>query len=135
MPVVLSFDALYLTGVLPIDEQHRRFVELINRMSALTAEDLPGEHGRAVVDELVAYAKAHFASEEALMRQHGYPQVAAHVKEHTQLATALGQQTTALFAGQVTKAVVVMFLWNWLVAHTNLEDKELGTFLRAKGVA
>jgi hemerythrin len=132
--IQIRWEDIYVTGIQGVDEQHRHFVELINRMSTTSDAEMQSETGKALAAELLDYADLHFASEEALMRQHDYPDVDSHVEEHRTLAAEATDKAIALAGGRVTRAALVMFLWNWLVAHTNLADKALGSFLRERGV-
>ena len=43
-----------------------------------------------IVSRLAAWSKAHFASEELLMRLHAYPEADVHADAHRRLAGALG---------------------------------------------
>jgi hemerythrin len=134
MPVSIQWESIYVTGIQAMDDQHRHFVDLINQMSAYTDAEIRSEKGRRLVLGILDYAGVHFAAEEALMRQHHYPDIDAHIKEHRVLTEAAATKTVALAAGNEPRAAMVMFLWNWLVSHTNLEDKALGKFLVEQGV-
>jgi len=133
MSISIKWEDIYVTGVRAIDEQHRHFVDLINRMSTCTDAGIRSEDGRELVVEILNYAGMHFGMEEALMLKHRYPDSDAHAREHRTLEATLANKTVALASGAEPRAGVVMFLWNWLVAHTNLEDKALGQFLVKHG--
>lgn len=68
------------TGIEVIDSQHKRIVDMINRL------DLAQAQGQAVVgkviEELVDYTVSHFAFEESLMESAGYQFSRAHKRIH-----------------------------------------------------
>ena len=134
MSISIKWEDIYQTGIESIDDQHRHFVDLINRMSACTDADIPSPAGQALALEILDYAKMHFATEEALMRKHHYRDIDAHAKEHQNLMALAATKAVALAAGNEPRTATVMFLWNWLVSHTHLEDKALGKFLTGQGV-
>src|SRR5258708_32407381 len=75
MPVMEWSDALVLDrGVM--DETHRDFIELLNRLA-----DAPEEAILAVLDEFIGHTQAHFAQEQRWMEQMTYPPLARHVRE------------------------------------------------------
>ena len=133
MSISIKWEDIYVTGVRAIDEQHRHFVDLINRMSACTDADIRAESGRKLVVEILDYAGMHFAMEEGLMRQYHYPDIDAHAHEHRNLEATLAGKAVGLASGAEPRTSAVIFLWNWLVGHTNLEDKALGKFLLKHG--
>jgi len=134
MPKSIQWERIYVTGIQTMDDQHRHFVDLINRMSACTDADVNTPLGRDLVRDLLDYAGMHFATEEALMRQYRYPNMAAHAQEHRDLTASTVGKAVALTVGTESRAALVMLLWNWLVSHTNLDDKALGIFLLEQGV-
>jgi len=134
MSISIKWEDIYVTGIRDIDEQHRHFVDLINRMSACTDADIRSEAGRKLVVEILNYAGMHFAMEEGLMVTHRYPDRDAHAREHRTLEATLANKAVALASGAEPRSSAVMFLWNWLVAHTNLEDKSLSKHLFKHGV-
>jgi len=86
-----------------LDEEHARLLELFNFVQAqgnLRREaDLP-ELNR-VIGELIDYAVAHFAREEQLMAEVGYPDLAAHALLHEDLRTDLFAVLRPLVAGEI----------------------------------
>ena len=134
MSISIKWEDIYVTGIRIIDEQHRHFVDLINRMSACTDADVRAEPGRKLVIEILNYAGMHFAMEEKLMAAHHYPDSEAHAREHRTLEATLSDKAVALASGAEPRSSAVMFLWTWLVSHTNLEDKLLSAHLCKHGV-
>jgi hemerythrin-like metal-binding protein len=53
------------------------------------------------LNSLVSYTRAHFASEERIMQQSGYPDIAVHKKEHEALAEKVVEFQRDFDAGRV----------------------------------
>ena len=63
-------------GIDVIDQQHRR-IEMLNHLHVAQASMRRAAVGE-VIDEVVDYTMSHFAFEEELMEEAGYPFCAAH---------------------------------------------------------
>jgi len=71
-------------GVDRIDDDHR---ELMRIMGEIKTAAKDGDHQRCsdLLSELIESAKEHFAGEEAILRDAGYPQLEEHIKYHEKL--------------------------------------------------
>ncbi len=91
----------YELGIEDIDLQHHYFANLILRL----ARDFDAHSDAALrlgmLEELNAYARFHFTSEENLMQRAGYPGLAAHRALHHRLLDELSARTTSLFVRDV----------------------------------
>ena len=122
------------TDIRSIDDQHHQFVDLTNRFQDLAnGDDVKLRDG--VLKELKAYATFHFQSEENLMLQYDYPARERHAVEHRRLLAALEVHIDDVMAARSPPAKLILFLWKWLINHTNVEDKPLGVHLRARGAS
>lgn len=68
-------------GIDVIDQQHRRIIEMLNHLHVAQASMQRAAVGE-VIDEVVDYTMSHFAFEEELMEEAGYPFCAAHKRVH-----------------------------------------------------
>ena len=114
----------YSVQIPEIDAQHKRLVEIINRLQDAM---LQGQ-GRTVIDsvlrDLEEYTRYHFTAEEDLMRRHAYPKLLAHEAQHHGLVEKLSRFRADFRAGSITMSVTVMeFLRDWLTHHIMREDK------------
>src|SRR5271167_4548385 len=76
----------WIVGVQEIDAQHKNLVSLLNKLHQAMTQGEGKDALGSILDSLVSYTKAHFAAEERLMQQSGYPDFIAHKREHTSLA-------------------------------------------------
>jgi len=132
---LITWSAQMSVGIAKIDEEHQRLITLLNalhaRMMAGRGDEVVGD----VLDQLVSYAKTHFATEEALFRSHGYPQAAAHKKEHDDLTAKAVELQIAVSGGKAFLTLPTMtFLKDWLTNHIMKMDMAYRPFFAAKGI-
>lgn len=122
----------YAVGVAEIDTQHR---ELLNRMGQLAEAILAEEPtvAREALGFLADYALSHFKTEEALMRQHHYPFIDEHLRQHRTFADYFGKLRAEVESGQHHPLYltfrVQLLLVDWLINHTSQSDRHLARFL------
>ena len=113
-----------------IDAQHQRLLELAE---AVVEPLFSSREHRPAIEPLAAlidFARAHFAFEENLMRERGYPDVDNHARFHGSLLAELDGSLTKVRAGShTTPAGLISFLWNWLVLHVDGTDRPLVEWL------
>lgn len=120
----MPMDAKFVLGLAEMDSQHRCFFVLLEDVEAACAEH-QDEGIPILVGELIRYAVFHFASEEALMAAYNYPGE-AHKAQHAKLLA----QVQALRAQEPPQpSSLRLFLYNWIVNHIQLVDRELATFV------
>ena len=125
----------YSIGIASIDVQHRKIVDLLNRLHVAMHEG----HGKDVLgsifEELIAYTKTHFATEERYFSAFKYPDAAAHVAEHTALTSKALTLREDFKGGKIVLTGDVLdFLKDWLKHHIGGSDKNYSAFLIGKGV-
>ena len=109
------------SGLADIDVQHRYIFALIQRIVDLQVGTMNSQD-RFILEEIVRFARCHFACEERLMAAYEYPDSAKHVAEHAQLVLELKKYQES---ETVDPHRLSLFLCNWIVAHTLQEDREL----------
>ena len=118
-----------------IDDDHKGLIAIIN-----AAEDVINGSGsrrdlERVLERLEQYTREHFAREEALQRQVGYPFHEAHVLEHKNLIRTLneirGRVSGAKDAYSYEKVLqgLVDLLEDWLMNHVMLHDLRMRAFI------
>lgn len=122
-------------GIRSIDEQHRQMVALVNALNDAIAHNRHWEEVKAKLEELLHFTATHFAHEENLMRDHGFPHLKQHEAEHQALlahATNLLNKITP--TRPVRVAIASAYLTDWAEHHILHADKEVGQFLTDKGM-
>jgi hemerythrin-like metal-binding protein len=122
------WDTCFETGFALVDDQHRRLVDIVNRLGdVLIAGSATDTAMAAVFGELASYAQRHFADEESLMVQAGLDQrhVAAHRQHHAQFVA----QLVSMWRGraELGNAADVLhgYLSSWLTFHILEEDQAM----------
>jgi hemerythrin len=122
----------YSVGIQQIDDQHKRLVELVNDLYEAMTAGRGSEVLGTVFNNLLVYTRTHFAEEETLMQQCGFPGFSEHKQLHerlTQQVIDLGEQFRD---GRNSLTVpVATFLKDWLVKHIQGTDKKYVPFLKS----
>jgi hemerythrin len=121
-------------GVAELDEQHQGLVALLNRLH----EKMMSGQGLAVLDavlgELLRYAEVHFAAEERLFEQHGYPEALAHQAEHHAFTARVRELQAEVAAGKRFVSLPTLnFLRDWLADHVMRVDMAYKSFFAGRG--
>ena len=118
-------------GVPVIDADHRALIEILNRLHFMIRAGDEQREVAAVLRELIDYVRCHFAREEALMRQCGYPGLDRHVARHRDLAAALSAWDDHYRADPDRFDAVGFydFVADWLVVHVLEDDMKLRPYL------
>jgi len=122
-------------GVLQIDIQHQLLFEKFHAFQAAHQqhETSPEELYR-LFWFLQAYAQTHFAEEEELMRQIGFPGYQEHRSRHLGFTARIQKFNDQLRAEGFTQPIVTDlagFINCWLVDHITTMDLAIGRFLAA----
>jgi hemerythrin len=125
----------YSVKVKLIDQQHKKLIDLLNKMYDGLREQRGKEVLGAVLSELVAYTEGHFTTEERLMSMHKYPGFEVHKLEHHILVKKVTDFEKDFKAGRTSVSIDVMnFLKDWLTNHILGTDKRYSAFFAERGV-
>jgi len=120
----------YSVGIPELDAEHRRLMELTNRvLHAVEAHDHP--RGIAAVEEVIAVMVKHFDREEAWMRTSGFPGYEAHRAAHNEHVRRLMGFSLELKREAIDLVDVVEFLMTWLYDHIQHLDVEFAAHLKS----
>jgi hemerythrin len=123
-------------GVAVLDEDHKKLVGMVNELY----DAMQAGHGKEslgpILDRLVDYTKFHFAREEKLFGQTGYPEAAPHKQQHDALTHQVldVQRKYAAGAAATVSLEVMHFLRDWLINHIQGTDQKYRSHLNAKGI-
>jgi hemerythrin-like metal-binding protein len=115
----------------PIDEDHRRLVELVNALHGAAQQGISRSAVGERMAELVFYTQDHLIREEELMAAIGFPYLAEHKQGHILFLSHLhGYQTDFHNGGAAKPLALAELLKNWLANHIREADGELRAYLR-----
>ena len=124
----IRWDDTLETGVELMDEQHRRLVEIYNKLDEASMRGRAHKQMDEILADLIGYTDHHFSAEEALMEEAGYPDLAIHRSEHRQLIEKVRRFRRKLDLGmERINRPVMKFLNYWLTHHIRGSDN---TFAR-----
>ncbi len=81
----LIWQVSYACGEPVIDHEHRELFRLANDLLDVAMAEAPAAGFNAALDALLSHVIVHFAREEAILRRHGYADVAHHAELHRHL--------------------------------------------------
>jgi hemerythrin len=117
-------------GIGVIDSQHHRIVEYINQVDHARKTASATEVAE-VLDELVDYTLSHFAFEETLMEEAGYPFIKGHKKVHQLFGKRVDAFQQRAKAGEDVTEELLRVLKAWLVNHIKRDDKDYSEIVLA----
>ena len=123
MPLIQWKDA-YSVHSEQLDEHHRHFVGIINRLydSVMSTDDIGSV--QPIVSELVDYSSYHFTAEEQFMRETGHGELAEHMAKHRYFSEKIGELQKMERDNQLAVArELIVFLGDWLLHHILEVDK------------
>lgn len=113
-----------------LDAQHQTLFALANELLAAAIDGLAKKAVHAIIRKLLAHAVRHFADEETVQRECGYPDVEGHHRLHEELVQKALKLEQDFLAGELGVAQLFEFLAYELVArHMLAADREFFPYL------
>ncbi|WP_368161841.1 bacteriohemerythrin [Aeromonas sp. R5-3] len=133
---LLHWNEAFMVQVPSMDNQHLGLFEAMNRLYQAVIDKSPAQLRKQRLDELLKLATRHFADEEQVMEQAGYPELRRHKEEHARLLAELDtlMQRNGTDDEEFNMELLV-FLKNWLLNHISKVDKQYSGTLRQAGIA
>ncbi len=123
-------------GVGALDDDHKKLVAILNDLHNGIAAGQGTERLGRVLDGLVRYTGSHFAHEEELFAQTGYPAAAQHIQEHRTLTKLVldiqARYNKGMFDALSMETLDV--LKDWLSTHVQVSDKSYKAHLNSMGI-
>lgn len=122
-------------NIAELDQQHERLfgtvADLEDAVRAGRGDTVAGK----LIASIIQHTISHFAAEELLMQQHGFPGLAEHRIEHQVLAQKLAKFNLSNLAGKpdIPRTFLDFLQTSWM-DHILKSDKEYSEFLNARGV-
>ena len=126
---IVSWKESYSVGNEQIDHEHMVFIKIIGRVHGAVIQGKSMDDVKRIMCELEKYALFHFVSEENIMIDSAFPDVAGHKKEHEKLLNTLDGKVKEIISGEEPPTTLISFLIDWFVLHTTSQDLELAKHL------
>ena len=111
------------TGIEVIDKQHRRIVDLINKLNTANEGGDPAVINH-VLGELVDYTLSHFSFEEELQERSNYPFYKAHKRVHEIFTKRVAEFQKRATGGENVAPELLSMLKIWLINHIKGDDAD-----------
>lgn len=123
-----------LVGVPIIDEQHKKIIDLSNGLIQAMIHGMGDDVVKDIITELKDYTRYHFETEEAYMREIGFPSYEKHCKTHRLLTVDVDDFATQVLQDERPSPKEVLdFINSWMVNHIMDIDIKIGEFARDEG--
>lgn len=128
-----EFDNSLVTGNHEIDEQHKEWIDKINKLLRCCEDGGGKVEAVKMLDYMADYTEFHFEAEEKLQEEAGYPGIEEHKNKHNDFRKAVGELYEMLneeegpsdaFVKAVEKNVV-----DWLYNHIKTFDSSVATYI------
>ena len=129
---IANWNSRFETGIDLIDNQHKALFDAVNKLADSFKAGTSKAQVKDSMDFLVQYTVEHFATEEKIMKDMGYPKVTSHIAEHLQLVQKAQALQAKLAEGKPVTMEVTIFLADWLKHHINEVDMGYVEFKRAQ---
>lgn len=132
---IIKWRESYETGVGPMDTQHKKLIDLINILYRAIRNKESSDSISEVLEEMNSYAEIHLQEEESLLKEAGFPELAAHIASHQtyreRVKTLIAESRTG---NEEVLKQTYKFLREWWMGHIVVDDKEYGEFFASKGL-
>jgi len=130
-------------GIAEINKQHLRlasyavqFGQIVDELSTREPTNQDWRQIDALFSKVMRYVATHFEEEEALMREHGYPDYEAHKKLHDKFSAEMVKLQSDINNRNIKfKKKMGSLLWDWLYNHINTVDYQYRDFFLSKGLS
>lgn len=133
---LLTWNHACAVGVKAMDEQHAILLDSLNEIRLALVRGQGREQVSEALNRLIEFTRMHFASEEQLLEQQGFPGTAEHRDAHQKL---LGQIEEAALRTQhnddLQMRSILLFLREWYMTHIEELDSQYGVWLNKRGIS
>jgi hemerythrin len=125
----------YSIGLEVIDEQHKKFIEILNILSQSFIKRGSKKKIAQVLDHLEQYADSHFAFEEKYFEKFHYEDAEKHAKGHEFFRIQIGELRKKFESGDVMLQFDLFeFMEGWIEVHVQQEDKKFVECFKKNGL-
>jgi hemerythrin len=121
---MFKWDVKYSVGISIIDEEHRKFIDIINKAIVARKQSDNPEKVKEVLNKMTDYALTHFKTEEIYMKEFNYPEYKDHREEHRDFIIKTIAYLDKVIKGDYQIANEILeHLKQHLVNHIQVTDK------------
>jgi hemerythrin-like metal-binding protein len=140
--MILMWTTNLTVGIKDFDEDHKRLIRMVNELHMATRDldasgNMEQEELEIALHRLENYTKYHCSQEEKAMAKAKYPHLERHQKEHAKLIGMVAEMSVRFNGSTSPKHAeeLMQVMYDWLINHINVVDKEYTEHLNAKGIS
>lgn len=118
-----------------LDADHKRLIDLLNRLYDFALEPGKRESFLALFKEMEAYAREHFSREERLLEARSYTHLTAHRQEHRRFEERLAGIRSRMESESMAdiSSRALQLLGDWLIDHILGSDQAYVPLFQSSG--
>ncbi len=121
---MIKWDDKYSVNVSMIDEEHKKFIDIINKAIYVQKYNNRFREISEILVEMTTYAQEHFRTEETYMINFEYYDYKSHIDEHNNFSKLISNYCNKLMDGDLEVIDEVLEdLKQYLVNHIQVTDK------------
>lgn len=133
---MFEWNDAYSVNITTVDSQHKKLFRLAGDLHRAMLAGAVKTRLFQHLESLAQYTLVHFAYEERLMQEAGYPELAAHKAEHEELAQRVREFQKDFEEGRIATGITLLqFLKGWLQNHIKESDSKYAPYVKAKAAA
>lgn len=133
MSMYAEFDESLVTGNKEIDEQHKEWIDKINKLIKCCEEGGGKLEAIKTLEYMADYAEVHFAAEEKLQEEAAYPGLAEHKTKHEAFKVAVQELHDMLEEEEGPSEAFVKAVHdnvvNWVYNHIKAFDCSVASYI------
>ncbi len=127
---MISWTENLSVNIKEIDDQHKRFLELVNKLHTAVKAKKSREVEGEIIDSLIEYAFFHFTLEERYLDRSNYPHTEEHKKEHEEFVDKIIKLKKDHEKNKLSLTIeMINFMNNWWISHVRNSDKKYEPYL------
>lgn len=121
-------------GIAEIDREHRELADAVNELY-VKAKDAAGyDELKGIIADIMQRIEAHFATEERIFKEYGYPEATTHAKLHRTLEDQLRALQRQIEEGGLPFSdTVLTYVKDWFLTHTTGSDLVYAVWMKSRG--
>lgn len=131
----IEWSEQYSVSIPKIDEQHKKLLDLVNKLHGAMASGQGKDALGTILEELIQYTDYHFKTEEAAFSRYGYSEAEVHKEQHQNLLNTANDLQKKYQKGTMLISVETLnFLVEWVTNHILVQDKQYVSLLKGKDI-
>lgn len=132
----IKWNNIYSLGTEKIDIQHKKLIDIINKLFNAFSEGNADTIISEILNELTDYTQYHFKTEEEIFEKYNYPEKENHKNSHEEFVQKVTHWKTENSENDTNLPYELMeYLKKWLLEHILKEDKNYSKYFADKKIS